>query len=455
MSKKTDKRAVATATILGRPVSVAARQQTGSYLLNGSGIAGMVTVFLKNRARNNAAPGKIVLRTSFILALTEESMVMLATTGRGGPTAPLLETFPYGTWEASVNKGRVKRTLTVLLSDGQVLKSWTQASLTDKGNRAVLDAIVAAGAKAPITPSTPPVGTEVAATRAHGEPHHAAPGEHPSPVAPAAPVAPVAEEPVLPADLDTEGLSELLYEMGFDDYIDAALALAIPAARLVAVDGPTKERGTSRFGGWPDLAAGAEWPLATDGEPLAFTLQVDLAQVAELGVEAGLPAAGLLAVFQDARGGLPVLHLTEPGEALKRVRAPGVKDGVIADSLPEGGTYPSSALMPVLTMSLPGTLAADLEVEDEDVLDLLDAVEGPAPLHRIGGYPRELTGSVTAQGALEAKGRRKQSDFAFQLQLDTDAAAGLVHEGDGILYLLSDVKAGEGVEALRPVVQFT
>jgi uncharacterized protein YwqG len=54
--------------------------------------------------------------------------------------------------------------------------------------------------------------------------------------------------------------------------------------------------GSSKSGGWPDLPVGTEWPCHS-GEPMAFLLQVNLAEVAAVEPDMGLPAAGLVSVF--------------------------------------------------------------------------------------------------------------------------------------------------------------
>jgi uncharacterized protein YwqG len=54
--------------------------------------------------------------------------------------------------------------------------------------------------------------------------------------------------------------------------------------------------GASRFGGWPDLPEGAQWPTWS-GRPMAFLAQLDLADLAEVEPAVRLPATGLLSFF--------------------------------------------------------------------------------------------------------------------------------------------------------------
>lgn len=56
--------------------------------------------------------------------------------------------------------------------------------------------------------------------------------------------------------------------------------------------------GSSKFGGWPDLPPGYEWPRC-DGFPLSFVAQINLADVAQYDVERLLPTTGILMFFFD------------------------------------------------------------------------------------------------------------------------------------------------------------
>lgn len=56
--------------------------------------------------------------------------------------------------------------------------------------------------------------------------------------------------------------------------------------------------GATKIGGRPDLPPETVWPAYQDGKPLAFLAQIDLAEIAKLGVPIkGLPSDGLLSVF--------------------------------------------------------------------------------------------------------------------------------------------------------------
>lgn len=91
-------------------------------------------------------------------------------------------------------------------------------------------------------------------------------------------------------------IDTLIDKHGLGDAREAIKAMLRPALALV----PTPGRGSvgaHRLGGHPDLPADVDWPLSLDvpGEPLAFLLQLNLAQLALDGL--GLPERGTLWVF--------------------------------------------------------------------------------------------------------------------------------------------------------------
>ncbi|QVL31679.1 DUF1963 domain-containing protein [Telmatocola sphagniphila] len=54
----------------------------------------------------------------------------------------------------------------------------------------------------------------------------------------------------------------------------------------------------SKIGGQPDLPANVEWPVYTNGKPLAFLAQINLSEITKLGTPIkGLPIDGLLSIF--------------------------------------------------------------------------------------------------------------------------------------------------------------
>ncbi len=74
---------------------------------------------------------------------------------------------------------------------------------------------------------------------------------------------------------------------------------AIPGIRLgLDAEAPPVHLGDSKFGGLPDLPQGMAWPREA-GIPLAFIMQLNLAQLAEYDRLHELPPTGMLYIFYD------------------------------------------------------------------------------------------------------------------------------------------------------------
>lgn len=98
--------------------------------------------------------------------------------------------------------------------------------------------------------------------------------------------------------------------------------------------------GQTKIGGQPDLPEGIDWPRYSDGKPLAFLGQINLAEAAAIRALPGLPRTGLLSFFSvfgwqvdgDADPRLPpgtyrhdwtrVLYHPGKGDPLQRRRTP-------------------------------------------------------------------------------------------------------------------------------------
>lgn len=117
----------------------------------------------------------------------------------------------------------------------------------------------------------------------------------------------------------------------------AVLALARPAVAIrTRLASEAKLRvGTTKFGGRPDLEAGADWPACDEG-PLEFLAQFDLAEVRRTIAGRALPPDGLLSFFmyhhynndefgdepgRGYPGGLQIVH-TPAGTVLERLDPP-------------------------------------------------------------------------------------------------------------------------------------
>ncbi len=100
-----------------------------------------------------------------------------------------------------------------------------------------------------------------------------------------------------------ETLRTIITESGLDAHVDAIIAQALPAVRLILGTPSSGLIGESRVGGVPDLPVGMAWPRNAAGEAYSFILQVNLADVPAF-VGNPLPAKGLLYFF---------VGLDEPG----------------------------------------------------------------------------------------------------------------------------------------------
>jgi hypothetical protein len=107
--------------------------------------------------------------------------------------------------------------------------------------------------------------------------------------------APLPAQPVVHACAE-EDLMRVAADAGLIRHVEAAVALARRSVRLVPGDDAPPIGARSRFGGVPDMPAGAVWPN-WDAEPLTFVAQIDLAEAAAAGIDPLLPADGLLLIF--------------------------------------------------------------------------------------------------------------------------------------------------------------
>jgi predicted DNA-binding protein (MmcQ/YjbR family) len=104
------------------------------------------------------------------------------------------------------------------------------------------------------------------------------------------------------ASLLTRGLSprELLAELvSFEgltrrkEQIESLITSAL-LLKTERVEEDNLPLGQSKIGGHPDLPAGNEWPTFSDGKPLAFLAQINLAEAVAVSPLPGLPERGLL-----------------------------------------------------------------------------------------------------------------------------------------------------------------
>ena len=230
---------------------------------------------------------------------------------------------------------------------------------------------------------------------------------------------------------------------------------AQPAIVLEQAEGRT----VCRLGGYPYLPAATDWP-DRKGRPLSFIAELDLTALRAVGGPDWLPASGLLHLFFDVeeepwgfdpadRDGWKVIMtgaasprpMPHPlGLSRDRGFAPIALAGRAAL------TYPTTE-----RLDLPSGVSGTFEFEP--VQDFMDADLGDGPRHQVGGYPSpiqndgmELEAQLASNGiyvggpdgysdervaALEAGA----GDWRLLLQIDSDAAAGIMWGDTGTLYV--------------------
>lgn len=232
-------------------------------------------------------------------------------------------------------------------------------------------------------------------------------------------------------------------------------ARARPAVILEQAAGPT----VCRLGGYPRLAAAADWP-DREGRPLSFIAELDLVALRAAGGPDWLPASGALHLFFDVedepwgfdpadRDGWKII-MTGVASPQPLPRPPGLSgDRVFAPVALAGRaalTYPTTE-----RLDLPPDVSRTFEFEP--VQDFMDSGLGDGPRHQVGGYPSPIQGDgmelevqLASNGiyvggpdgysdervaALEAGA----GDWRLLLQIDSDDAAGIMWSDSGTLYV--------------------
>lgn len=108
----------------------------------------------------------------------------------------------------------------------------------------------------------------------------------------------------MPPALSRDDMMTLIRASGLDvDAQKAAEALLAPSILIgrERIDGNVL-RGSSRFGGDPDLPLWARWP-SYEGVPMMFVAQINLEEVTAVGHPIGLPSRGQIYLFADVESG--------------------------------------------------------------------------------------------------------------------------------------------------------
>ena len=259
-------------------------------------------------------------------------------------------------------------------------------------------------------------------------------------------------------------LRRRLEEMPLGRQAAALEDLSEEAARISArpADESRMPVGCSKLGGRPDLPAGTRWPR-WHGRPLAFLLQVNLADPAATAAPALLPPEGMLSFFYHAdqatwgaapadRGSWRVLFAPDAGGGPRRRNFP--------PDLPPGGRYPACevSLSDVLTFPPRQSIAIGelgMTCAESDAYLCFLQERSPEnlgiPAHQILGHPQPLlddmqvqcqlvSGGVDLTGSVDFGDGRVRDllpgspQWRLLLQLDSDAGAGTCWHDCGCLY---------------------
>jgi uncharacterized protein YwqG len=222
--------------------------------------------------------------------------------------------------------------------------------------------------------------------------------------------------------------------------------------------------GESHLGGLPDIPEAFTWPT-WHNLPMSFIAQVQLEKIYGFAPAKGLPAAGLISFFYDARqdtygaspsdrGGWGVYYF-DPGISLHTATAP--------EKLPEEALFPAHALSFTSEFTLPTSAAQHIqnldwsEAEVNRYEDFLFGFPTPEdhsrPHHRMFGHPDQIQDDMQLQCTLYANGIptlddpraaglvEKKEDWLLLLQVDSDARTGMKWATSGMLYFWLDSAA--------------
>lgn len=240
------------------------------------------------------------------------------------------------------------------------------------------------------------------------------------------------------------------------EIVEAVVARVRPSVRLVASVEPTG--GRSRIGGTPDVGDGFEWPRSERGLPLAFVMQVDLAEVHEVGHDGPLPASGLLQVFFEWDRSVPpmeeewrVTRHAEPSVLSRRAEWP--------DDLGDEVRFAEFSLMPMLEWTIPLPDEAGLgELPIDDLVFWDEAREGLEAQHGLGPHWTPKHRMLGWADFVQTPGMA--DDARLLLQVDSDppngcewpTRTGMMWGDCGMIYWITDEAglAGGDLGAIRP-----
>ena len=260
---------------------------------------------------------------------------------------------------------------------------------------------------------------------------------------------------------DVEAIADLLSSAGINQ-AEAIAALAQPSIRICTKRASPLPRGSSRFGGSPDVPRGFNWPTK-NGRPLTFIAQINLTEVSS----PDLPETGWLLFFYDVEelpfgfdpldlGGAQVIHISVPASDLKKIEHPKINN--------YGGPFQSCSIKFKTVVEIPDLrdqLIEDLGIEvPQDHLDayygVADSISGfldePWYQHHLLGHPQLVqsdmrgecqlvTNGIYCGGPSELKDPRMENllksaakEWRLLLQVNSDREADWMWGDLGTLY---------------------
>lgn len=172
----------------------------------------------------------------------------------------------------------------------------------------------------------------------------------------------------------------------------------LPSVRLKPVS-DAAALGGSKIGGAPDLPSQWAWPY-DHNKPLAFLAQINLADIASLPIQTGLPETGLLYFFYDAvnqpwgevgeEGGWRILYHQGPVTELRLTQPPA--------ELPKEVRFPARAVAPEVDVTLPHPFThlvqRDLCILGPEYWRLYESLHPDQVCHRMFGNPQKVQDDV-------------------------------------------------------------
>jgi uncharacterized protein YwqG len=262
----------------------------------------------------------------------------------------------------------------------------------------------------------------------------------------------------------TEEVQRRMQRKGLARIADPITALLRPSIRFLIGDSSAEPR--TRLGGMPNLPADIPWPARKDGSLHSFLMQVDLAQLDDLG-HFHLPRAGSLFFFCDAvdipagfdpgdKDGFKVIYAASPLAGIPQRTSP--------RELGRECIFEGFLLEPQLELTAPNESweIQQLRFSPSEADAYSDLFHSDGIVHRIGGYPDiiqnddlELKAELVSHGIYcggpegyrEGRNRKLEggaANWRFLAQIDSEERSGMMWGDLGKLYFLireQDLKA--------------